>query len=130
MVLVVGFLLIGLDLFFIGSSLLAIAMSFLLLRSKVIAINTKHAAKQSLLKITPLRELQTQNGTDEDTLDLDGTIRRNNLAKNTRTWSVGNEETATSETVAIENEYDADEKFRKRKEKKEQLEQRRLTQLR
>ena len=49
----IGTLLIGLDVFFMVSSMLAIVISLLMLRSKVVAINKRSKEMHSLVKVQP-----------------------------------------------------------------------------
>ena len=50
---IIGPLLIGLDVFFMVSSMLAIVISLLMLRSKVVAINKRSKEMHSLVKVQP-----------------------------------------------------------------------------
>ena len=108
----IGKLLIGLDIFFMSCSVLAIGLSLFLLHSKVVAINKREKRKEiHSVKVTPTGKK---------------TMHDNSSSKDTE---VVNYE-ALEKANTIQSEFDEDEKNRKTEEKEQQKIQRRSTQMR
>ena len=106
----VGTLLIGLDIFFMCSSFLAVLMSLMMLRAKVSAINEQSKIKDlknTSVKVTPILKDTTTTGSSKSS---DGNI--------------------VEQIHAIEGEYYESESIRNTKMNKDQRDQRRTTQLR